>query len=77
MRRREQNAQTLAVVDARPAADPGKFSHWTMGRCPNCPKKWGEKAGLLPRIHLLLPLSGLARTKTVADKQKRPEIAQM
>jgi hypothetical protein len=53
--RRSQIAKTLAVIDARHAADPGKLSHWTMVRSPNRPKKWGKKARLLPGIYHLLP----------------------
>jgi hypothetical protein len=34
------------------------------------PKKIGQKAGLLPGIHPLMLLSGLARAKRVAEEQK-------
>jgi hypothetical protein len=75
-RQGKQDRQNLAVVDVRPAADPGKFSHRTERARANRQKKWGKKAELLPGNHHLLPLNGLARAKRVADEQKRPRNAQ-
>jgi hypothetical protein len=70
---RNRIAETRTNPMSTAHSDPGKFSHGTERPRANRPMKWGKKAGLLPGIHPLLPLNGLARAKRVADEQKRPQ----
>jgi hypothetical protein len=46
-----------------PTAAPGKLSSQTRRAKAKCHQKWGKKAGLLPKIHHLLPLNLLARAE--------------